>query len=560
MTTYTKATNFASKDSLVSGNPLKTLKGTELDDEFNLLAVASATKANIASPTFTGVPAAPTATAGTVTTQVATTAFVGAAVTAVGIGSYLPKTGGAMTGAITTNSTFDGVDIATRDAVLTTTADVALQALPKAGGAMTGAITTNSTFDGRNVATDGTKLDTLVIGTSIQAYDATILVDADIGTSVLAPTGDGSSLTGVFPTQTSNAGKFLTTDGSAASWASSASGPTDAQVRAKLVNMQVSNWQSRTSATYPTVVNLSWTCIAWNGTVFAAIQTAGLGNAGNKVMSSPDGVTWTIRAGPGATGDRYFQAIAWNGSLFATVASGGSATTTLVMTSPDGITWTSRTTPNANNWYGIAWNGTVFAAVASSGTGNRVMTSTNGTSWTSRTSAADNSWRAIAWNGTVFAAVAASGTGNRVMTSPDGITWTSRTSAANNSWRAIAWNGTIFAAVAASGTGNRVMTSPDGITWTSRTSAADNNWDGIAWNGTVFCAVASSGTNRVMTSPDGITWTSRTSAADDKGWKAIAWNGLGTAPLYLTPAKGTGTVFSAVATDAAMTSLFLKDE
>jgi hypothetical protein len=34
-------------------------------------------------------------------------------------------------------------------------------ALPKAGGAMTGAITTNSTFDGRDVATDGTKLDTV---------------------------------------------------------------------------------------------------------------------------------------------------------------------------------------------------------------------------------------------------------------------------------------------------------------------------------------------------------------------------------------------------------------
>lgn len=39
-----------------------------------------------------------------------------------------------------------------------TTAD---NALPKAGGAMTGAITTNSTFDGRDVATDGTKLDTI---------------------------------------------------------------------------------------------------------------------------------------------------------------------------------------------------------------------------------------------------------------------------------------------------------------------------------------------------------------------------------------------------------------
>jgi hypothetical protein len=41
-------------------------------------------------------------------------------------------------------------------------------ALPKAGGAMTGAITTNSTFDGRDVATDGTKLDT--IATSANNY------------------------------------------------------------------------------------------------------------------------------------------------------------------------------------------------------------------------------------------------------------------------------------------------------------------------------------------------------------------------------------------------------
>ena len=50
----------------------------------------------------------------------------------------LPKAGGAMTGAITTNSTFDGVDIATRDAILTSTTTTAAAALPKAGGTMTG--------------------------------------------------------------------------------------------------------------------------------------------------------------------------------------------------------------------------------------------------------------------------------------------------------------------------------------------------------------------------------------------------------------------------------------
>jgi len=75
----------------------------------------------------------------------------------------LPRAGGAMTGPITTNSTFDGVDIATRDAVLTSTTTTANAALPKAGGAMTGAITTNSTFDGRAVATDGAKLDNITV-------------------------------------------------------------------------------------------------------------------------------------------------------------------------------------------------------------------------------------------------------------------------------------------------------------------------------------------------------------------------------------------------------------
>lgn len=80
MTEYVKSTNFTSKDSLSSGNPLKIVKGTEFDTEFNNIATAVATKADIADPTFTGVPAAPTASAGTSTTQLATTAFVAAAV------------------------------------------------------------------------------------------------------------------------------------------------------------------------------------------------------------------------------------------------------------------------------------------------------------------------------------------------------------------------------------------------------------------------------------------------------------------------------------------------
>ena len=62
---------------------------------------------------------------------------------------------------------------ATAADVLLTNADVAATAdkLPKSGGALTGPITTNSTFDGRDVANDGTKLDT--VEASADVTDAT---------------------------------------------------------------------------------------------------------------------------------------------------------------------------------------------------------------------------------------------------------------------------------------------------------------------------------------------------------------------------------------------------
>jgi len=83
---YTKSTNFATKDNLSSGNPLKIVKGTEIDTEFNNIQTAIATKADLASPTFTGTPTLPTGTIATTqstgnnTTALATTAFVQAAI------------------------------------------------------------------------------------------------------------------------------------------------------------------------------------------------------------------------------------------------------------------------------------------------------------------------------------------------------------------------------------------------------------------------------------------------------------------------------------------------
>jgi hypothetical protein len=79
---YTQSTNFATKDALSSGDPLKIVKGTEINTEFVNISTAIATKADLASPTFTGSPVLPTGTTGVTqtsgnsTTLLATTAFV----------------------------------------------------------------------------------------------------------------------------------------------------------------------------------------------------------------------------------------------------------------------------------------------------------------------------------------------------------------------------------------------------------------------------------------------------------------------------------------------------
>jgi len=76
MSNYVKSTDFAAKDALTTGNPLKLIKGTEINDEFNNLQTAIATKADLSSPALSGNPTAPTQAIGNNSTRLANTAFV----------------------------------------------------------------------------------------------------------------------------------------------------------------------------------------------------------------------------------------------------------------------------------------------------------------------------------------------------------------------------------------------------------------------------------------------------------------------------------------------------
>ena len=54
MSNYVKSTNFTAKDSLPTGDTNKVIRGSEFDTEFDAIATATGTKADLAGPTFTG--------------------------------------------------------------------------------------------------------------------------------------------------------------------------------------------------------------------------------------------------------------------------------------------------------------------------------------------------------------------------------------------------------------------------------------------------------------------------------------------------------------------------
>ena len=128
------------------------------------------------------------------------------------------------------------------------------------------------------------------------------------------------------------------------------------------------------------------------------------------------------------------------------------------MTSPDGITWTIRTTPTDNEWRSVSYGNGIWVAVSSNGTGNRVMTSPDGITWTIRSTPVDNAWWSVTYGNGLWVAVSANGTGNRSMTSLDGITWTIRSTPVDNAWQSIGYNDGLFVAVSVTGSGDRVQT------------------------------------------------------------------------------------------------------
>jgi len=150
MSNYTKTTNFASKDNLSPGNPLKIVKGTEIDTEFNNIQTAVATKTDNASAAITG------GTIVGITDLAVADGGTGASTATAALNNLLPtQTGNANKYLQTdgTNATWDSVSLSTADITGT---------LPVANG---GTGVTSSTGTGNVVLSNSPTLVTPALGT-----------------------------------------------------------------------------------------------------------------------------------------------------------------------------------------------------------------------------------------------------------------------------------------------------------------------------------------------------------------------------------------------------------
>ncbi|MFZ5786462.1 MAG: hypothetical protein ACOY3Y_08465, partial [Acidobacteriota bacterium] len=254
------------------------------------------------------------------------------------------------------------------------------------------------------------------------------------------------------------------------------------------------------------------TGLAWTGTELVAVGGRADPLAGGKVqaaiLASADGMTWQPRSSSLATS---LTAVCVNGPILLAV---GGEPEPAITTSADGITWTARSSSTTlASLRSIAWTGSRFIAVGDDAT---IITSEDGQVW-APVQAPDHTGglHTVIWAGWQLVALS----DRALLTSRDGLSWQITTFDDDISISALAWTGSILAGV---GAGGRIVTSLDAVTWVAQVSGTTGHLSGVAWTGSQLVAVGESGT--VLTSPDGIRWTPR-NAGTDASFSSVVSNG-----------------------------------
>ena len=257
-----------------------------------------------------------------------------------------------------------------------------------------------------------------------------------------------------------------------------------------------STWLGYSSPTAQTLLGITWA-----GTKFVAVGTGGV------VVTSPDGVAWSLRYPASTT----LSHVAWNGTTLVAVGSNG-----VIYTSPDAVTWAQPGSPTSNELRGVAWNGSVFVAV---GRGGTILSSATGTSWSVSSSQTTGDIFGVAAKGSMFIAIADGGV---ALQSTDGLTWTAATVAgfpSAGSILGVAASGSVAVAVGFSVTtsftyATLIYYSADGVTW-----SLGGSWDGIlrgvTWGSDRFVAV---GDSTIVESNDGGNWATVPTPLSGRIW------------------------------------------
>ena len=261
-----------------------------------------------------------------------------------------------------------------------------------------------------------------------------------------------------------------------------------------------------------------WLDIAWNGSVYCAIESFPIG----VVATSQDGETWAVTAMVAPSAGTWGRII-WNGTVFLVVGS----STRDTATSTDGLIWTLHTNafPDMTGAFDVVWSGNQFCAVRS-GASYAVALSSNGVNWTAAYALPIEGTR-IAWNGSVFCVTMTYG--SSVAVSVAGTSWATHALPEAIVIKDITNAGAVFCAVGSNAAGTiavSAISEDGGETWTANNVAVSSRFRSVARSESAFFAIGDGGSSGALVaiSPDGVSWElDQTVSADD--WRALIYDG-----------------------------------
>ncbi len=234
-------------------------------------------------------------------------------------------------------------------------------------------------------------------------------------------------------------------------------------------------------------------------------------NEGVLILTSLDGTTWTRVTDPdipdegdvGFNNQYWLDEVRHDGTQW---IAGGDAE--LLMTSPDGLDWTVLPRPTGTSYdiKAIAFGpGNTTALATRRG---RVYSTSNLTTWTDHFSGTYGLlWKIGAANGQILATSA----GNSYLSNDDGETWPYYFNTLNGRNTGIAYglgHWIVSSDSVSASPHNPLSISPDGINWSNpNTSAAFDDCRGVAFANGIFVAIPKSGTDSLAYSTDATNWT-----------------------------------------------------